>query len=191
MYLFDREDFNCDVIPNDWEDYAGSLRYLFNGNLKCLNKLIDSKKSELSNNTWNQLQILFEEYKNAVTETKLNLSILIQALVANPSGSTCFDKTVFTNYLASYSIVKKLSQELNLLIATNGDYIGYDLNVGVGNSTIFPTSGSSKVTTCSGVYIKQMDFGSEFIGTVTVMGGFEESYFDNQQTMSDGSWTRK
>lgn len=170
MYLFDREDFNCDVIPNDWEDYATTIRALFDANLKCLNNLIKSKQSEVSTETYNKLLLLFQDYLTAVNDTKASLNTLVQELSANPSGSTCFDKTLYINYLSSYSIVQDLLQEINLLIITNGDIIGYDLNVSSDTTLIYPVSGSSstKVLTCTGVYMKQMDFGSEFIGSVSI-----------------------
>ena len=51
MFLFDLEDFKCDQLPNDWSDYSSSLRSLFDTNLKCLNRLIISKKDEISTQT--------------------------------------------------------------------------------------------------------------------------------------------
>lgn len=75
----------------------------------------------------------------------------------------------------------------------NNDFIGYDLNVGSDTTVIYPVSGSSstKVSTCTGIYMKQMDFGSEFIGTVTVMGGVEEPYVGEWVGLArpyDGEW---
>jgi hypothetical protein len=193
MYLFNLDDFKCDQLPTDWEDYQSSIRYLFNENLKCLGKLIESKQGEYTTEFYNKVWALFLEYKDAVDECQAVLYILIQELYANPSGSNCFDKTLYTNYLASYAIVQNLLQELNLLITTGGDFIGYDLNVGSDTTVIYPVSGSSstKVSTCTGVYMKQMDFGSEFIGTVTVMGGVEEPYvgeWDGLARPYDGEW---
>lgn len=177
MYLFDLDDFKCDQIPNDWEDYGVAYRNLFNQNLKCVNTLIDSKSGEFPKEVMDKLYELFEEYKDAIDEARANLNILINTLYEEyPSGSNCFDKTLYTNYITSFNIVKNLLKEINLWITTGGDVIGYDLNVGVDTKIIYPTSGSTstKVVKCTGVYMKQMDFGSEFIGSVTVMGGEPE-----------------
>jgi len=172
MYLFDLDDFKCDQIPNDWEDYGVAYRNLFNQNLKCVNNLIESKSGEFPKKVMDKLYSLFQEYKDAIDEARANLNILINTLYEEyPSGSNCFDKTLYTNYIASFNVVKELLLEINLMITTGGDVIGYDLNVGVDTSVVYPTTGSTKTTKCTGVYMKQMDFGSEFIGRVTVIGG--------------------
>ena len=57
MYLFDIEDFNCDVIPNDWEGYGTSIREVFDANLKCLNNLINSKQSQFSGSVDDSLTV--------------------------------------------------------------------------------------------------------------------------------------
>ena len=53
------------------------------------------------------------------------------------------------------------------------DMIGYDTNIGVDTLTLTLTglTNTTKVKKCNGVYMKQFDNGSEFIGTVDVMGG--------------------
>ena len=194
MYLFDPEDFKCDVIPSDWEDYATTIRELFNQNIKCLDNLIKSKQGGYTTEFYDKLWSLFQDYITAVDDCKAELYILTQELNANPSGSNCFDKTLYTNYIASFNVVQNLLQEINMLITTGGEAIGYDLNVGSDTTVIYPVSGSSstKVSTCTGIYMKQMDFGSEFIGTVTVMGGVEEPVFENwlglPRPVRDGEW---
>ena len=100
MFLFDLEDFKCDQLPNDWSDYSSAFRSLFNANLKCLNRLIISKKDELSVQTYDKLLLLFQDYVTAVNNTIANLNLLIVDLSASQSGSDCFDKTSYNNYLA-------------------------------------------------------------------------------------------
>ena len=196
MYLFDLEDFKCDQLPDDWEDYASTIRALFDYNLKCIGNLIKTKSEEYTKEFYDKLWTLFLEYKAAVDEAKAVLYILIQELYANPEGSNCFDKTLYTNYMASYAIVEDLLQEINLLLTTGGDVIGYDFNVGVDTTIVYPVSGSSstKVTKCTGVYMKQMDFGSEFIGSVNIMEGSEEPKVTVEvavQKERDGSWFKR
>jgi len=198
MYLFDLEDFKCDQLPDDWEDYATTIRALFDYNLRCIGNLIKSKGEEYTKEFYDKLWTLFLEYKAAVDEAKESLFILIEELYANPEGSNCFDKTLYTNYMASYAIVEDLLQEINLLLTTGGDVIGYDFNVGVDTTIVYPVSGSTstKVTKCTGVYMKQMDFGSEFIGSVTIMEGAEEPYVGEWVGLAtprdrDGTWFKR
>ena len=197
MYLFDLDDFKCDQLPNDWEDYAITIRALFDVNLKCIFGLVESKSGEFSQEVMDKLNQMLQDYKDAVDEAKANLNTLIEELYANPSGSNCFDKTLYTNYIASYNIVKDLLQEINLWVTTGGDVIGYDLNVGVDTKIVYPTSGSTstKVVKCNGVYMKQMDFGSEFIGSVTIMGGEPEPAVGidwvGLAAPRDGEWYRR
>ena len=175
MYLFDKEDFKCDEIPNDWEDYGNTIRAVFDSRLKCLSNLIDT--TEMTDSFRNELTAKLQElYDFYVDDFKVKLSLLIDELVANPAGSTCFNKSLFTNYIASYNIANNLVLEINGLLTFGDDAVGHELNVGVDTTIIYPTSGSSynKVVKCVGVYMKQMDFGSEFIGSVTVMGGEPE-----------------
>jgi hypothetical protein len=170
MFLFDLEDFKCDQLPNDWSDYETSIREVFDANLKCLNRLIISKKDELSVQTYDKLLLLFQDYVTAVNNTKANLNLLIVELSASPSGSDCFDKTSYNNYLASYSIVKDLLGQINLLLITDDNVIGYDLNVGV-DTTVIPFSGSNNniITKCTGAYMKQINCSPEFLGSVTIL----------------------
>lgn len=189
---FNQSDFNCGQIPNDWEDYGSAYRSLFNDNYKCVRELILSKKDELPKEVMDKLFILLEEYKNAIDEARAQQNILINTLYEEyPEGSNCFNKTLLTNYLSSFDIVKKLLLEINLVITTGGDAIGYNLNVGVDTKVVYPTSGSTKTTHCTSVYMKQMDFGSEFIGSVTVMGGEEETSVGISLPSRDGEWYRK
>ena len=76
------------------------------------------------------------------------------------------------------------------------DIIGYDLNVGVDKSNIYPVSGTtaSKVTKCTGVYMKQIDFGSEFLGSVTIIGDEQKEHNETIYSPSiptDGYWFKK
>lgn len=170
MYLFDIGDFNCDAIPSDWEDYGSTYRSLFNTNIKCLDKSIQSSVIGFSEEIKNKINTLFEDYVDAVNEAKNKLNLLISELSANPTGSTCFNKTLYTDFILSFNVIESILQNINLYLTTGGDFIGYDLNVGVDTSIIYPKSGSTsnKVTKCNSVYTKQMDFGSEFIGKVSV-----------------------
>lgn len=191
-YSFNQSDFNCNQIPNDWEDYAANYRTLFDVNLKCVYELIDSKSGDLPKKVMDKLYQLYQEYRDAVLEAKVNLNLLIDELYSKPEGSNCFNKTLQTNYLTSFEIVKDLLKEINLLITTGGDAIGYDLNVGIDTTVVYPTSGSTKTTHCSGAYMKQMDFGSEFIGSVSIMSTEPEgSTWAPAALPRDGEWIKR
>ena len=191
-YSFNQSDYNCGQIPGDWEDYSGAYRSLFDANLNCVTQLIESKSGELPKEVMDKLYQLYQEYRDAILEAKVNLNLLIDELYSKPEGSNCFNKTLQTNYLSSFDIVKNLLLEINLLITTGGDAIGYNLNVGVDTKVVYPTSGSTKTTHCTSVYMKQMDFGSEFIGSVSIMGTESEgSTWAPAAPPRDGEWIRR
>jgi len=80
-----------------------------------------------------------------------------------------YENTVFDRQKFKY----RLGTLFTCIEKVDSDMIGYETNVGVDTTIIYPSSGSTstKVKKCTGVYMKQMDFGSQFIGNVTVFGG--------------------
>jgi hypothetical protein len=192
MYLFDLEDFKCDQLPDDWEDYGNSIRAIFDSTIKCLAELIETSDvtEEIKETLNSKLQELYSFYINDV---KVKLALLIAELADNPAGSTCFNKTLYTNYIASFNTANDLVLEINGLLTFGDDAIGYDFDIDVDTTLIYPTTGSSynKVIKCVGVYMKQMDFGSEFIGSVriTETAPKVESYAIDWPGHRDGEWS--
>lgn len=168
MYLFDKEDFNCNEVPSDWIDYAGAFRALYDAYMSCISRYIRDNSSTLPPNVVSQLNDLLVELKAAHTEVRDNLTILMDTLVDSPLN--CFDKTTYTTYMTSYSEFKSIAKQIDILLTTGGDTIGVQPDISVELTTIYPLDGGvkPKTTKCVGVYMKQMDNGSEFIGKVTV-----------------------
>lgn len=198
MYLADDESYDeskvlkCDEIPSDWEDYYANYRTLFNNNLKCVGALIETKINEFPTEVQDKLNALFMEYNDAIDEARSHLLALIDVLYTNPTGSNCFDKTLYTTYISSYNIAKDLLLEINILLTTGGDVIAIQPNIGVDTSIVYPTTGSTKVTKCVGVYMKQMDFGSEFIGSVSIMSTEPVgTTWAPAAPRGDGEWIRR
>ena len=166
MYLFDKEEFNCNELPNDWEDYGSSFRALYDAYVKCVSEYIKYNTSTLPASVVSELNQLLFELNNVKNETFANLLVLLTALTESPLN--CFDKTIYTTYMASYSEFKSIAQKIDVLLTTGGDTIGVQPDISVELTTIYPTDGpiKPKTTKCVGVYMKQMNNGSEFIGKV-------------------------
>jgi hypothetical protein len=165
--------FNCGVIPNDWEDYKAVYKAERDRFLKCFNELYAQKQFEYlggSNvlptndpclNKTNEIYMLFEDLLNE-TETKMNL--LIAALAAaTPNQPETFDVSIYYSYIDTYDNMIETSKNLILMLNTRCGAMGIENNVGVDTQTL----GTKIVHQCSGVYMKQMDNGSEFIGKIT------------------------
>ena len=62
MYLFDLEDFKCDQLPDDWEDYGNSIRAIFDSTIKCLAELIETSDAteEIKQITYPQILSITE-----------------------------------------------------------------------------------------------------------------------------------
>ncbi len=189
---FNVADFNCNEVPEDWGLYGDAMSSLLNRYLYCIYRFLGDNGESLPMDIQNKLNELSDELTEAHSVASTNLTTLVNALTVAPLN--CLDKKLYTTYITSFNKFKSIGQEIGLLLTTGGDAIGYDLNVGVDTTVIYPASGSTatKVTKCTGVYMKQMDFGSEFIGTVTVMAGVEEeAYFGEWGGLAkpyDGEW---
>lgn len=163
--------------PIDWYSYEKEIQSLIEKNLSCLSRNIKTNIRFLPKEIIEKIKILLEEYQDSVDETITNLSLLISYLSENPFGSVCFDKCLFKNYIISYEKTKFILNKINLFFTTYGNEISSDLNVGVDLLTINidnTLQTSNKLKKCDGVYMKQMDMGSEFIGSVTITQGLPE-----------------
>ena len=166
MYLFDKEDFKCNAVPTDWEDYGTGFRASYDAYMGCISRYIKSRSGSMSASDVVKLNNLLEELTVAYNDAKAKVTILINALSIAPLN--CLDKTLVSNYMSSYSEFKMIAQKISIILATNGDAIAINPQVGVDLTTISPTQG--KTTKCEGVYMKQMDNGSEFRGKITQYG---------------------
>lgn len=166
MYFFDKEDFNCNEIPNDWEDYATTFRSLMDVYTKSFASWYASNQNpNISSECHDKIAELFDSWKNTfIVGTRTKFALFIAELVATPTDDTCgFDSTTYYNYLDAYNKMIKVSDEITLLTNSGCKLENFNRNVGVDISTI---TGDKKVSQCHGVYIKQIDNGSEFIGKI-------------------------
>ena len=162
MYLFDLEDYNCNAVPNDWEDYATGFRASYDAYMGCISRYLKSMSGSMSASDVVKLNDLLEELTVAYNDAKAKVTILLNALSIAPLN--CLDKSLLTNYMASFNYFKSISQKINVILTTGGDAIAVKSDIGVDLTTITPTQG--KTTKCEGVYMKQMDNGSEFRGKI-------------------------
>jgi hypothetical protein len=167
MYLFDLEDYNCNEVPTDWETYANGIRATIDLYRKCIKRLINDNRGTLPADVLKQVNSLYTDLTIAAMELGEKLSDMMDVLTVAPLN--CFDKTLYTTYMTSYASFKAIGGKIDILISTGGDYIGIQPDIEVSSTTIYPTDGITKpkITKCFGVYMKQMDNGSEFIGKVT------------------------
>ena len=170
MYLFDLEDsngLNCNEVPSDWGSFINRFEILYGTYMKCIRKFISSNSETLPAHIASELNDLWLELRVAYDAVMDELGILINALGSAPLN--CLDKSLYANYMVSYNAFKDISQKINILLTTGGDTIGIQPDISVESTTIYPTDGITKpkTTRCVGVYMKQMDNGSEFIGKVT------------------------
>jgi hypothetical protein len=163
MYLFDLEEYNCNAVPNDWEDYATGFRASYDAYMGCISRYLKSMSGSMSASDVVKLNDLLEELTVAYNDAKAKVTILLNALSIAPLN--CLNKTLVSNYMSSYSEFKMIAQKINVILTTGGDAIAINPQVGVDLTTITPTQG--KTTKCEGVYMKQMDNGSEFRGKIT------------------------
>ena len=161
--------FNCNSVPKNWDDYNIVFTQEFARYTKCIE---DSYNLNLGN--------YYSKYGNdscykeiIKTHTLLDTQIilvstsmanLLAALkIATPSQPNTFDSGTYYAYINNYNQMVDTSKKLDLMFSTGCGIIAIDNNVGVDTSII----GNSLTQQCTGVYLKQFDNGSEFIGTIT------------------------
>lgn len=167
--------FTCNTtIPIDWPSYGKQIYTLLENSIRCLRNKLKLSSTSLPKELIQQIDNLIDDYEVSIGITLTNLETLINTLSENPTGSVCFDKCLFNNYITSYEISKSILNKINILLTTGGSEIASDLNVHVDVSNVLlepSIKPKQKITKCAGVYIKQMDYSSEFIGRVTITEG--------------------
>ena len=167
MYLFNKEDYNCNEVPTDWDVYANGIRATIDVYRKCIKRNIQENNGTLPIDVLIKLNGLYTDLTLAAMELGDKLSDMMAVLTVSPLN--CFDKNLYTTYMKSYNSFKAIGNKIDILLTTGGQEIGIQPDISVSLTTIYPTDGvvKPKTSTCVGVYMKQMDNGSEFIGTVT------------------------
>jgi len=168
MYLFDLEDYNCNEVPTDWDVYANGIRATIDVYMNCIKRLINDTSGKLPADILTKVNQLYTDLYNSYGDVYGKLSDMMDVLTVAPLN--CFDKTLYTTYMTSYASFKAIGSKIDILISTGGEDIGIQPDIEVSSTTIYPTDGITKpkITKCVGVYMKQIDNGSEFRGKVTV-----------------------
>lgn len=172
MYFFTPEDFDCNTIPTTekWAEYCNLLRTLTSNYETCFKNWYNSQNKDLLGDSCkSQITSLYNSWLYLLSTNKSNLNYLITEIESISPLSTCdFDKRLYTNYMISYSNMIDKSDEISLMFSTGCKLVAFNRHVGVDTKDI---TGDNKLQRCSGVYIKQIDIGSEFIGSINVTGG--------------------
>lgn len=183
MYFFTIENgpnsfngFNCNIVPNNWDDYYKVFNKDFLRYNKCMDNSYNSKLREyldtrrltsvtkFNDSCYNNIIKTFNAFKIQIDLTKKSMIDLLTALKnATPNQPSTFDSNAYYYYINTYNTMSDTGKRLDLMLTTGCGVIGIENKVGVDTSII----GSDKTQKCTGVYIKQMNNGSEFIGTIT------------------------
>lgn len=178
MYLFDLEDFyNSGVCganmtrttPSQWEDVFTTFREIINQNS---NEFKNYYLGEIANfpasDCKNKIIDLFDKWAvfvddNPIGPLRQALADLESSLV-NGTFDQC-GHSEWNVYMDAFKKNKELQKQIVFLLDTDCDVQAYDFNTCSDNTTI---SDEKPVTSkCCGIYIKRIDIGSEFRGTVT------------------------
>jgi hypothetical protein len=171
--------FNCSIIPNDWDNYLVQYTTEKDRFKKCFDNLYLQKKNEYlggnneepaNDRCWNKIKGTYEFFQFLFSDTENRMNLLVATLnAATPYESETFDASTYYKYIEVYNQMIDTSKKLILMLNTRCTIMGVENNIGVDKQTIYPTDGitNPKTSTCVGVYMKQMDNGSEFRGKVS------------------------
>ena len=178
MYFFDIEDFyNAGVCgsnmtkttPTQWQEVFTTFRAIIDNNSKQFNEyyLIEIGNFAASD-CKDRITALYNKWRyliNLQPMGKLRQSLAdLEASLINGSFDQC-GHSQWDAYMAAFKQNKDLQKQIVFLLDTNCEVQAYDFDTCVDVTTI---SDEKPVTTkCCGIYIKKVDIGSEFIGTVT------------------------
>lgn len=169
--------FNCSIVPNDWEDYLEQYKAEKDRFAKCFNELLLEKTFEylggdngselpvpINDPCWDEIQSMITLFYSLFGQTTNKMDILIAALAAaTPNQPETFDVNVYYDYIETYNEMMDTSKMIIIMLNTRCSVMGVENNVGVDTQTL----GTKIVHQCTGVYMKQMDNGSEFIGNIS------------------------
>jgi len=168
--------FNCNIVPNNWGDYEAVYGQDFRRYTQCMYNSYNTKLrqylferkltsvTKLNDSCYNNIIKTFNVFTTQITITRDSMTKLIAALtIATPNQPSTFDSSTYYDYITKYDEMADTGKRLDLMLTTGCGVIGIDNKVGIDTSVI----GSKLTQQCTGVYMKQINNGSEFIGTVT------------------------
>ena len=172
MYFFDLEDYasvyGCSTLPSSWdtfESYLYTIHSSYSTNFKAWyeNKedIINSFDSECIKNISEKYGV----WTSIDKATSNIIATLIDELKTSTTYGCDFDNTYYLDYVKNNEDKISLANEITLLITTGCELVGSNDNIGVDTSNI---TTKSKIEKCTGVYIKQINYGSEFRGTINI-----------------------
>ena len=91
--------------------------------------------------------------------------VLIEALKVATTYGCDFDNTIYLDYVKNNEDKISLGNEITLLITTGCNLVASNNDLSVDTSNV---TKNSKTEKCTGVYIKQINYGSEFRGSVNI-----------------------
>jgi len=177
MYFFDIEDlYNAGVCgsnmtkttPTQWEEVFTTFRAIIDNNSKQFN---DYYLSEIGNfaasECKDRITNLYDKWRvfidfEPMGKLRQSLADLEESL-RNGSFDQC-NHSQWNAYMNAFKQNKNLQKQIVFLLDTNCEVQAYDFDTCVDVTTI---SDEKPVTTkCCGIYMKSIDVGSEFRGTV-------------------------
>ena len=163
MYFFDPLDFNCDSIP-DWIDYATAIRAAKDAYGHCFYEWYTEQLQPFIGTAFgDKLSSLFSDFIKLFNDFG---SVSVQMTTALELGT--FVPKMYDDYKKAYNNMIGGSDIIVLTLKDGMPSNMLENNVDVDLTTI--TGTDHKTTKTSGVYMKQMNMGSEFIGRVTNYG---------------------
>lgn len=178
MYFFDIEDlYNAGVCganmtkttPSQWEDVFTTFRAIINQNSKQFNEYYLSQIGTFAaSECKDRITALYDEWivfvdYEPMGELRQSLEDLETAL-----RTGTFDQcghSEWNAYMDAFKKNKELQKEIVFLLDSKCDVQAYDFNTCSDVTTI--TNEKAVTTKCCGIYMKRIDIGSEFRGTVT------------------------
>lgn len=172
MYFFDPESLKCHQIPNDWEDYFATIREVSNAQIKCFGNWIGGWSASTNVNIECRdyvMNIYWSELLPAYSNIEAS-----RIALGNSLYSSAYTPDLLATYLSDFEIYSDLVNKVQVYIDAGCCVIGYDSNVNVDMSILTFTTGNCQTIIgdaekCTGVFIQQVDDGSEFRGRVTIM----------------------
>ena len=172
MYFYDLEDYTsvygCSTLPSNWDTFG---KYLHNIHLNYSDNFIDwynSKKDVINSFDDKCISNITDKYNLWVTiknSTTTRINVLIEALKVATTYGCDFDNTIYLDYVKNNEDKISLGNEITLLITTGCNLVASNNDLSVDTSNV---TKNSKTEKCTGVYIKQINYGSEFRGSVNI-----------------------
>lgn len=172
MYFFDLEDYasvyGCSTLPSNWDTFGDYLNKIHSNYNKNFIAWYDTKKDVVNSFNDKCALNITDKYNLWVkinTATTNRINALINELKTSTTYGCDFDNTYYLDYVKNNEDKISLGNEITLLITTGCHLVASNDNLSVDTSNV---TTNSKTEKCTGVYIKQINYGSEFRGSVNV-----------------------